>query len=50
MQRLVQTPSVNPSLESIPVGEKAVAHFVATWCKEQGLEVMLENVTRNDLM
>lgn len=42
LQRLVAIDSVNPALAAGAQGEQALAHFVASWLKEHGLEASLE--------
>jgi acetylornithine deacetylase len=45
LQRLVAIDSVNPSLVPGAQGEETLAHFVAQWLRERGLEVHLEDTT-----
>jgi acetylornithine deacetylase len=42
LQRLVAIDSVNPALAAGTQGEQALAHFVASWLEEHGLETSLE--------
>jgi acetylornithine deacetylase len=45
LAQLVAIDSVNPDLVSGGAGEGVIAAFTAAWCKAQGLEVALQEVT-----
>jgi acetylornithine deacetylase len=47
LTQLVQSPSVNPSLDATSLGEKEIALFIADWCQYAGLEVYVEEVVIN---
>lgn len=47
LQQLVSIPSVNPNLSSSSRGENEIASFIADVCRQEGLEVYLEQVLPN---
>lgn len=47
LRHLLEIPSVNPSLDAGSSGEKDIATFVADFCRREGLEVRLEEVSPN---
>lgn len=44
LARLISIDSVNPTLIEGAAGESAIADFVASWCRDEGLEVVCEEV------
>jgi acetylornithine deacetylase len=47
LRQLVSIPSINPSLEPSSRGEKEIASFIADLCRQENLEVYLEEVVNS---
>jgi len=48
--RLVEIESINPDVVSGGSGEAAIANFVAEWCERAGLETVLEDAARPNVV
>lgn len=44
LSQLVAIDSVNPSLVPGAAGESTIAHWIAAWCRQEGLETMVQEV------